>query len=241
MADKKSFVLYCDYKQHFSLLTPEDQGRLLMAIFDYAETGEVPQLEGMPLMAFSFIRSQLDRDFMSFQETCERRAEAGRKSGEARRAKAAAAEQEGTKQTSVPSVQQNEHEGTKRTDTDTDNDTDNDTENETENETDINNRGNSDELRKKRATRFIPPTVEEVRAYCMERGNNVNAETFVDFYTAKGWVVGKNKMRDWKAAVRTWEKSEEPRAQPRKTVQAKPYSNPALDYYNQLMEKGGTS
>lgn len=54
---------------------------------------------------------------------------------------------------------------------------------------------------------FKPPTVEEVRAYCEERKNNVNAETFVDFYQSKGWMVGKNKMKNWKAAVRNWEKS----------------------------------
>lgn len=54
---------------------------------------------------------------------------------------------------------------------------------------------------------FIPPTVEEVRAYCSERKNNVDPQTFVDFYQGKGWMVGKNKMKDWKAAVRTWERS----------------------------------
>lgn len=58
-----------------------------------------------------------------------------------------------------------------------------------------------------KSTKFIPPTVEEVRAYCRERNNTVDAETFVDFYIGKGWMVGKNKMKDWKAAVRTWEKN----------------------------------
>ena len=53
---------------------------------------------------------------------------------------------------------------------------------------------------------FVPPTVEEVRDYCLERDNHVNPDAFVDFYTSKGWMVGKNKMKDWKAAVRTWEK-----------------------------------
>lgn len=57
-------------------------------------------------------------------------------------------------------------------------------------------------------TRFIPPTVEEVKEYCSERKNKVDAERFVDYYTSNGWCVGKNKMKDWKAAVRTWEKSD---------------------------------
>ena len=58
-----------------------------------------------------------------------------------------------------------------------------------------------------RTKRFTPPTIEEVKAYCVERKNNVDAERFVDYYTANGWLVGKNKMKDWKAAVRTWERN----------------------------------
>ena len=52
----------------------------------------------------------------------------------------------------------------------------------------------------------IPPTVGMVRAYCLERGNSVDAEKFCDFYASKNWYIGKNKMKDWQAAVRTWEK-----------------------------------
>ena len=54
--------------------------------------------------------------------------------------------------------------------------------------------------------RFVPPTVEEVAAYCRERNNGIDAEQFVDFYKCKGWKVGNTKMTDWKAAVRTWER-----------------------------------
>ena len=58
-----------------------------------------------------------------------------------------------------------------------------------------------------KAKRFTPPTLEEVKAYCFERGNNVDANHFIDYYTSNGWLVGKNKMKDWKAAVRTWERN----------------------------------
>jgi DNA-binding Lrp family transcriptional regulator len=54
--------------------------------------------------------------------------------------------------------------------------------------------------------RFVPPTYDEVNTYCNERGNDVDAQAFVDFYTSNGWKVGNNPMKDWKAAVRTWEK-----------------------------------
>lgn len=55
--------------------------------------------------------------------------------------------------------------------------------------------------------RFTPPSREEVQAYCVERNNNVDAERFIDYYTSNGWMVGKNHMKDWKSAVRTWEKN----------------------------------
>tara|TARA_R110002095_G_scaffold206602_1_gene190805 strand:- start:103 stop:543 length:441 start_codon:yes stop_codon:yes gene_type:complete len=55
--------------------------------------------------------------------------------------------------------------------------------------------------------RFVPPTVEQVFQYCNERCNNVDAQNFVDHYTANGWMRGKVKVKDWKACVRTWEKS----------------------------------
>lgn len=53
--------------------------------------------------------------------------------------------------------------------------------------------------------RFVKPTLEEVAAYCRERGNTIDPQTFIDHYTSNGWKVGSNPMKDWKAAVRTWE------------------------------------
>ena len=68
-----------------------------------------------------------------------------------------------------------------------------------------------------KSSRFVPPTVEEVSEYCRERGNNVDAQCFVDFYSSKGWYIGKSKMRDWKASVRTWERKERSNNQSRTT------------------------
>lgn len=55
--------------------------------------------------------------------------------------------------------------------------------------------------------RFVKPTPEEINAYCQERGNSVDAQQFFDHYEANGWKVGKASMKDWRAAVRTWEKN----------------------------------
>ena len=56
---------------------------------------------------------------------------------------------------------------------------------------------------------FKKPTLDNVKSYCIERNNNIDAEAFLDFYESKDWKIGKNKMKDWKAAVRTWERREE--------------------------------
>ena len=71
------------------------------------------------------------------------------------------------------------------------------------------------EKEKSKNNKFTPPTLEEVKAYCKERNNSVDADTFIDFYESKGWFVGKNKMKDWKACVRTWERNrkDEPKKQ----------------------------
>ena len=72
--------------------------------------------------------------------------------------------------------------------------------------------------------RFAPPTVDEVSAYCKERKNTVNAQRFVDFYASKGWKVGNQPMKDWKAAVRTWEQRDRFPQQLTRQVTAQQYA-----------------
>lgn len=74
-------------------------------------------------------------------------------------------------------------------------------------ELDTNIDTNIDTDTKRNRKRFVPPTLEEVIAYCNERQNNIDPEQFIDYYTTNGWKVGKNKMKDWKASVRTWERN----------------------------------
>lgn len=64
--------------------------------------------------------------------------------------------------------------------------------------------------------RFTPPTLEEVAGYCEERGNGIDPERFIDYYESNGWMVGKNRMKDWKAAVRTWERRDGGKPSPSK-------------------------
>lgn len=71
--------------------------------------------------------------------------------------------------------------------------------------------------KEKQERNIIPPTLEMVQAYCKSRGNNIDAQAFIDFYDSKGWVIGKSKMKDWQATVRTWERSD--RRTPKKPMQ----------------------
>ena len=68
---------------------------------------------------------------------------------------------------------------------------------------------------------FIPPTFEQVSCYCAERKNNVDASKFFNFYESKGWMVGKNKMKDWKASVRTWEDKTKQAEEPKELLLAR--------------------
>ena len=63
----------------------------------------------------------------------------------------------------------------------------------------------------KRVYKFVPPSVEEVRAFVDDYRLAVDAERFVDFYASKGWMVGKNKMKDWRCAVRNWSRRDAPK------------------------------
>ena len=142
-------------------------------------------------MAFAFIRTSLDRDAEAWAEKRAKRAEAGRSGGLAKVANASIASD--AKQSvanlavNVPANVPAPVPVNLSTTT-------------------SGGRGTAD--KPPRASRFTPPSVEEVRVYCAERKNSVDPERFVDFYASKGWLVGKSKMKDWRAAVRSWERSD---------------------------------
>jgi hypothetical protein len=88
-----------------------------------------------------------------------------------------------------------------------------------ETETETETEGEKETEARKRAV-FVKPTVEQVAEYCRKRGNSINSAEFMDHYTANGWMVGKSKMKDWQASVRTWERRqhEKPNGASRGTV-----------------------
>ena len=187
MSDKKSFVMYESWGAAIEKMSNEQAGELIKAIYAYQKDPDaVPQ---DPALAFVFelIKQQLDADSQRYKEACAARSEAGKKGG---RPKTNASDKkqmvsEESKKSKCFS------EKAKKADNEYDNDLKENT------------------LEGVKEKRFAPPTLENVSGYCREMGyTNVDAARFIDFYTSNGWMVGKNRMKDWKAAVRNWDRRE---------------------------------
>ncbi len=129
---KKGFVLYYDYRNHLALLSDAERGQLLMALLDYSESGKEQELTGAALMAYSFIKAQMDRDAAKYAETVQKRREAGRQGGRPAKASESNEKQSEAKKANGFCEKQTK---AKKPDTDTVTDTVTDT----DTDTDINN------------------------------------------------------------------------------------------------------
>ena len=137
-----------------------------------------PTSDRLTELLFEPIKQQLKRDLKAYEQTCERNSLNASLRWNKKNA------------TACDRIRTD----AKHADNDNDNDNDNDT--------------NNDNNSKRKSKRFSPPTLLEVEDYCFERKNTVDASKFIDYYTSNGWKVGKNAMKDWRAAVRTWEKTQ---------------------------------
>lgn len=173
--------VFVDWLDAIEPLGDAERGRLFTSLLEYARTGAVPQLNGNERFIFPMMRAQVARDIAQMEATSENR-------GKRKKANE-----------DLSNLSDKSNLSGKRTqekDKDEDEDKDKDEDKEGSPPT---------------PSQFIPPNVIEVRAYCNERKNHVDPQRFVDFYTSKGWMVGKTKMKDWRAAVRTWEKDDKPK------------------------------
>lgn len=171
-----------DYLKEMEALNDAEFGRLTRALLVYSMTGEKIALCGNERFYANRVMAQEDRFKASYAEISDARSEAGK-------AGAAARWQNGKGGFA------NGKNGNTETKTNTD--------------TDTNILLSNDSKGEMRARRFTPPTLDDVLAYVRERGSDVDPKRFLDFYASKGWMVGKNPMKDWKAAVRTWENRED--------------------------------
>ena len=204
MEKKKTFIMYSDYLSLIEPLNQEQRGELLTVILQYASGLELPEMDPYVAFTFNYIRARIDEDSAKYQKTVEARREAGRLGGLAKQANASKSKQElaNLANASKPSKSKQELANLANVANLADNDSvyDNDYVIDNDYIGVINN--------STKGTRFVPPTPDQVRAYAAEKGYDIDADRFVDFYTSKGWMVGKNKMRDWRAAVRNWAKSQ---------------------------------
>jgi hypothetical protein len=178
---REYFCCYHSYLEAMEQLNDAERGRLFTACLTYSKTGEAPELRGNERFVFPAFRSQIDRDNANYEEKCRKQSANARK-----RWDAAACD-------GMPTDAK--HAKTK----------------EKEKEKEKAKEKEKEKGKEKVAScdapssRFVPPTVEEVMEYCLERQNGIDAQAFVDFYASKNWMVGKTKMSNWKASVRTWE------------------------------------
>lgn len=186
---------YYSYRKKLEKLSDQEVGRLVRSLLEYGETGETEELAGRESIAFDFIADDINRAKAAYEERCAK----NQRNIEKRYAR-----QDDTNVYDGIRTNTNVYETYQTKDKPKD---------KTKDKTKDNSlppNGVSDT----RAKRFTPPTLDDVSAYIRERGSNVDAQRFLDFYTAKGWMVGKNRMKDWKATVRTWEKRDSEQNKP---------------------------
>ena len=186
---RNSFVMYTEWLEQIEILTVTQRGTLFSAIIRYAAAQDLPEMDPVTKMAFSFIRAQIDRDAAKYEEIIEKRRQAGKARAEQMLAHAESAQH--NQQTVA-------HEGV---DVDVNDDVDVDV------NVDV-------DVKKEKRKRFTPPTLEELRSYIREKGYTFDAETFIAYYESNGWKIGRNPMKDWKAACRTWQQKEKERRKP---------------------------
>lgn len=203
---KPGVMFYFDVRPCIKRLNLNEKGQLFEAILDYAESGIEPELDGALGIAWDFIQPRIDLD----SEQYELKVEGSQYAAFSRE----------RKKLGLEPISRDEWRS--MTDIERCSATSSDENDAPETSGDIKRYPNSNSKSKSnpnnlkreaadkppRASRFTPPTVDEVRAYCQERGNSVDPERFVDFYASKGWLVGKTRMKDWRAAVRSWERSD---------------------------------
>ena len=171
--------LYHSYLKSVEPLNDAERGRLFTACLTYSMTGAEPDLRGNERFVWPTIREQIDRDTKKYSDFCKKQQENIRKRWD----------------TTVYDGTSGIPDNTKHT-----------KEKEKEKENILSSPNVEDSIARTPARkRFTPPTLAEVTAYCRERQNAVDPQRFIDYYTANGWKVGKNSMKDWEAAVRTWE------------------------------------
>ena len=214
---KETFLFYADWLNVIRDLPSEVQLEVYQAIAEYAIYDNLIELKPLAKVAFGFIKQTIDRDTQKYISISEKRSEAGKRGG--RPLKNNELKESNEKQKKQLLSEKSKKSNCPLNDNDNVNDNDisflekkkqksdaavSDLENENS-ESPIETLQTPKEQSGGGRKKFTIPTAEEVQAYCNERNNGISGQQFCDFYSSKGWRVGSQPMKDWKAAVRTWE------------------------------------
>lgn len=203
--------LFFDDLDAMELLGDAEKGRLFTALLVYGKTGEAPQLGGNERFLFPMMRARIDKDKAAEIELSDIRREAGRKGYQAKQAKQANAYfAEQSKQMPDLLICADFAESTPPSPSSPPSPSPSPPTSPLSSSSSpvltLPPKEKPPKGGKKKVP--MPPTLEDVSAYCQERGNGIDPEAFMDFYTTNGWKQGKGKpIVDWKAAVRTWERN----------------------------------
>ena len=203
---REYICLYHSYLDAIQALDDAERGRLLTAMLEYTLTGDAGNLRGNERFVFPLIKSQIDRDNGKYEEICKKRAQSGKIGGRPAKQKKANAFSE-----SKTSQDKGEYQGEEEYQDKDENENENKEEEKREGEGECKEKEKAPETPEgvRRAHHFHPPTLSQVRDYVYERNSPVDPQGFLDFYQAKGWMVGSTPMQDWKAALRnaeSWER-----------------------------------
>ena len=212
---KETFLFYADWLNVIRDLPSEVQLEVYQAIAEYAIYDNLIELKPLAKVAFGFIKQTIDRDTQKYISISEKRSEAGKRGG--RPLKNNELKESNEKQKKQLLSEKSKKSNCPLNDNVNDNDISflekkkqksdvavSDLENESS-ESPIETIQTPKEQSGGGRKKFTIPTPEEVQAYCDERKNGILGQQFCDFYSSKGWRVGSQPMKDWKAAVRTWE------------------------------------
>ena len=199
----KALMVYSNWCTLFDGL-PDDQAiKMFRAMLDYFFRDKDTDFQDeMSNAVFTMIKNKIQEDKDHYIETCKKRAEAGKKGAETKQANANDNKQDIANASNCQQNLPNLANTNTNTNTNTNNILINNNNKDKERECE---REEEKKTKESKPKRFVPPTLDEVKAYCQERNNNVIPEKFIDYYESNGWKVGRNPMKDWKACVRSWE------------------------------------
>ena len=199
-SDRESFVFYRSFFEALQNVPKKNRADVYEAVFAYVFEASEPSLSGVSRALWELMRPQLDSSMKRY-ENAKKGAEYGEKG-------AKYGKLGGRPKKEKPPLRGNDKNPLNDNDNVNVNDNSNVNDNENDNENvNVNDLHPLTPSKGDGRQRFTKPTVEEVALYCQERMNGIDAQEFIDFYESKGWMIGKSPMKDWKACVRTWERS----------------------------------